>query len=151
MLSPKLASYTLHQLETNDIARGPSELSVSINMLRLFQCFGPRCSVSCVGVSRQLGIVTWISHWIDLFDTARIVFSVCCTTKPVSISRIVPDKTETHVKSIPANVFSRELLRPIDTGFAVCCILTPPRCRRVCLVVCDTKESSQRAAVLGSY
>ena len=38
------------------------------------------------------------------------------TTKPVSIGRIVPDKTETHVESIPANVFSRELLRPISSG-----------------------------------
>ena len=35
------------------------------------------------------------------------------------IGRIVPDKTETHVESIPADVFSRELLRPIDTGFVV--------------------------------
>ena len=42
------------------------------------------------------------------------------TTKPVSaIGRIVPDKTETHVESIPANVFSLEFLRPIDTGFVV--------------------------------
>jgi hypothetical protein len=41
------------------------------------------------------------------------------TTKPVSIGRIVPDKTETHVESIAANVFSRELLRPIDNGFVV--------------------------------
>ena len=32
---------------------------------------------------------------------------------------IVPDKTETHVESIPANIFSRELLRPSDTGFVV--------------------------------
>ena len=40
-------------------------------------------------------------------------------TNPLSIGRIVPDKTETHVESIPANVFSRELLRPIDTGFVV--------------------------------
>ena len=41
------------------------------------------------------------------------------TTKPVSIGRIVPDKTETHVESIPANVFIRENLRPIDAGFVV--------------------------------
>ena len=35
------------------------------------------------------------------------------TTKPEIIGRIVPDKTETYVESIPANIFSRELLRPI--------------------------------------
>ena len=42
-------------------------------------------------------------------------------TKPeiISIGRIVPDKTETHVESIPANVFSRELLRPIISGLVV--------------------------------
>ena len=37
----------------------------------------------------------------------------------IKLAGIVPDKTETHVESIPANVFSRELLRPIDTGFVV--------------------------------
>ena len=35
-------------------------------------------------------------------------------TYQFQIGQIVPDKTETHVESIPANVFSRELLRPID-------------------------------------
>ena len=30
------------------------------------------------------------------------------------------DKTETHVESIPANVFRRELLRQIISGFVVC-------------------------------
>ena len=45
--------------------------------------------------------------------------AVPITTKPVSMGRIVSDKTEIHVESIPANVFSRELLRPIDTGFVV--------------------------------
>ena len=42
------------------------------------------------------------------------------TTEAEIIGRIVPDKTETHVESIPANVFIRELLRPIDAGFVVC-------------------------------
>ena len=39
------------------------------------------------------------------------------TTKPEIIGRIVPDKTETYVESIPANIFSRELLRPIWNYF----------------------------------
>jgi hypothetical protein len=37
----------------------------------------------------------------------------------LKLAGIVPDKTEIHVESIPVNVFSRELLRPIDTGFVV--------------------------------
>ena len=38
------------------------------------------------------------------------------TAKPVSIGRIVPDKTETNVESIPANVFSYRLRSNDDTS-----------------------------------
>jgi hypothetical protein len=60
---------------------------------------------------------------------------ICDIAKPVSIGRIVPDKTETHVESIPANVFSRENLRPIDTGFVVRGMGHPVKCGFYSIIV----------------
>jgi hypothetical protein len=67
-----------------------------------------------------------VDHIVNIFN----IYTVLCQLGGVlaifnilrsryHLAGIVPDKTETHVESIPANVFSRELLRPIDTGFVI--------------------------------
>ena len=50
----------------------------------------------------------------------KCISRVLVLTKPKIIGWIVPHKTETHVEPIPANVFSRELLQTINSGFIVC-------------------------------